>query len=118
VPSTKGEDGDPVDILVLADEDLPVGCLVTVRLLGVIDAKQTEQGEAKRNDRLVGKVVQSRSFADIDELARLGDGFVDELKRFFITYNGLKQKVFEVFEVVGIGDAATARDRVRNSTEA
>jgi inorganic pyrophosphatase len=115
VPSTKGEDGDPVDILVLADEDLPVGCLVTVRLLGVIDAEQTEQGEAKLNDRLVGKVAQSRSFADIDELARLGDGFVDELKRFFITYNGLKQKVFEV---VGIGDAATARDRVRNSTEA
>ena len=45
VPATLGEDGDPIDVLVLADEDLPVGCLLTVRLLGVIEAEQTEEGE-------------------------------------------------------------------------
>jgi inorganic pyrophosphatase len=29
VPDTRAQDGDPVDILVLSDEDLPVGTLVT-----------------------------------------------------------------------------------------
>ncbi|HEX8415190.1 MAG TPA: hypothetical protein VF637_15105 [Sphingomicrobium sp.] len=29
---TRAQDGDPVDILVLSDEDLPVGTLVTMRL--------------------------------------------------------------------------------------
>src|ERR1700712_4243624 len=42
VPSTRGGDDDPLDMLVLADEDLPVGCLLTARLLGVIEAEQTE----------------------------------------------------------------------------
>lgn len=50
IPGTLAEDGDPVDILVLADEDLPVGALVKVRLLNVIEAEQTEEGQTCRND--------------------------------------------------------------------
>jgi inorganic pyrophosphatase len=59
VPDTLGEDGDPVDVLILADEYLPVGCLLTVTLLGVIEAEQSEDGRTGRNDRLVAKVAQS-----------------------------------------------------------
>jgi inorganic pyrophosphatase len=114
VPDTLGEDGDPLDVLVVADEDLPLGCLITIRLLGVIDAEQTEQGETKRNDRLVGKVAQSRSFADIEQLAQLGEGFIEELKRFFVTYNALKDNSFAV---LNIGDAAAARDRIREGSK-
>jgi len=54
IPSTKAEDGDPVDVLVLMDEPAFSGCLVTVRLLGVIEAEQTEEGKTVRNDRLIG----------------------------------------------------------------
>src|SRR3954468_19618945 len=35
-PSTKAEDGDPLDVLVLHDEPLPVGATVKVRLIGLI----------------------------------------------------------------------------------
>src|SRR5262249_26353611 len=56
IPATRAEDGDPVDILVFADEPTFCGCLVTVRLLGVIEAEQTEKGQTVRNDRLVGIV--------------------------------------------------------------
>src|SRR3954464_7536915 len=42
VPSTRGEDGDPVDVLVLMDEPAFAGCLVPARLIGVIEAEQTE----------------------------------------------------------------------------
>ncbi len=50
VPSTLGGDGDPLDVLTLMDEPAFTGCLVTVRLLGVIEAEQSEGGETTRND--------------------------------------------------------------------
>src|SRR5919202_6145584 len=52
VPATLGGDGDPLDVLVLMDEPAFTGCLVVTRLIGVIDAEQTERdGETKPNDR-------------------------------------------------------------------
>jgi inorganic pyrophosphatase len=44
IPSTEGGDGDPLDVLVLMDEPVFVGCLVPARVLGVIEAEQTEDG--------------------------------------------------------------------------
>src|SRR5215212_7046061 len=38
-PSTQGEDGDPLDVLLLGEEALFPGCLVTVRLVGVLQAE-------------------------------------------------------------------------------
>lgn len=43
VPSTLGEDGDPLDVLVLMDAPASVGCVLSVRLIGVIEAKQREE---------------------------------------------------------------------------
>jgi inorganic pyrophosphatase len=59
VPSTLGEDGDPLDGMVLMDAPAHVGCLIEIRMLGVIEAEQTEEGKAERNDRLVGAAVHS-----------------------------------------------------------
>ncbi|HEY6340123.1 MAG TPA: inorganic diphosphatase [Bryobacteraceae bacterium] len=56
IPSTLGEDGDPLDILVLMDAPAHVGCLIEVRLIGVIFAKQTEDGKKETNDRLLAQV--------------------------------------------------------------
>jgi inorganic pyrophosphatase len=38
IPGTVGQDGDPLDALVLMDEPAFCGCLVQSRLLGVIEA--------------------------------------------------------------------------------
>src|SRR5262249_59130695 len=61
LPSTKGGDGDPLDILVLTDEPTFVGCLVHAKLLGVIEAEQTENGETNRNDRLIAVPIEVKS---------------------------------------------------------
>jgi inorganic pyrophosphatase len=53
IPRTIGDDGDPLDILVLMDEPVFSGCFVAARLLGVIEARQTEDGKTERNDRLI-----------------------------------------------------------------
>ena len=57
IPSTMAQDGDPIDVLILMDEPVEVGTLIDVRLLGVIEAEQTEKAEngkqTTRNDRLI-----------------------------------------------------------------
>src|SRR5437762_5276865 len=57
VPSTLAQDGDPVDIMVLMDTPAHVGCLIEVRIIGVIEAKQIEDGTTERNDRLLGVAI-------------------------------------------------------------
>jgi inorganic pyrophosphatase len=114
IPGTLGEDGDPVDVLVLAEAELPVGCIADVRLIGLMQAEQTESHDGKtrtvRNDRLIGRLAKSRAFENIGEVEQLGEGFSDELARFFTTYNALKGKKFEV---LGVRDAKAACAAVR-----
>lgn len=111
VPSTVGEDGDPLDVLVLMDEPAFVGCLVPARLIGVVEAEQTEEGKTRRNDRLIAVAANSRSH---EELASLGDvpaNTVHEIEHFFVSYNAAKGRTFRV---LGRGDAARARSLVRS----
>jgi inorganic pyrophosphatase len=56
IPGTRAEDGDALDVMVLTDAPLFVGCLVHVRLIGVIRATQTERRTSIRNDRLVASI--------------------------------------------------------------
>src|SRR6201987_1675612 len=50
VPRTKAADGDPDDVLIIMDEPTFTGCVVPCRLIGVMEAEQTEDGETERND--------------------------------------------------------------------
>ena len=102
VPSTLGGDGDPLDLLILAEAELPVGCLVTVRLLGSMEVEQWRTGEPRvRNDRLVTRLADSRRFAAIERMEQLGAGFTDELSHFFRTYKALRGQQLEVLALDG-----------------
>jgi inorganic pyrophosphatase len=95
-PSTVGGDGDPLDVLVLMDEPAFAGCLVRVRLVGVIEAEQTERdGETTRNDRLIGVAAESRLHKGVRTLKALGPALLDEIEHFFVSYNEFKGKRFE-----------------------
>ena len=95
IPSTKGGDDDPVDVLVLMDEALPTGTVVATRLVGVIEAEQTERdGSVERNDRLIGVAVKSRLYENVESLKELNDTLVDEIEHFFVSYNEAKGKIF------------------------
>lgn len=94
LPSTIGGDGDPLDVLVLMDEPAFVGCLVPSRLIGVIEADQTEGGETTRNDRLIAVAANSRNHRDIQSLKQINDNLVHEIEHFFISYNTAKGKEF------------------------
>jgi inorganic pyrophosphatase len=95
IPSTIGGDDDPLDVLILMDEPAFPGCLIPARLVGVIEANQTEKGETKRNDRLIAVAVDSRNHNDVESLDDLSENLVNEIEHFFISYNEVKGKKFE-----------------------
>lgn len=94
IPSTLGDDGDALDVLVLMDEPAFVGCLVGARLLGVIEAEQTEAGETMRNDRLIAVASASRTHQSLRSLKQLDETLTGEIEHFFVSYNEAKGKEF------------------------
>jgi inorganic pyrophosphatase len=107
IPSTRGEDGDPLDILLLMDNPTFVGCLVKVRLIGVIEAEQSERdGKFVRNDRLIGVAVKSRRHEGLRSLRHLAPQLLAEIEHFFAAYNQVKGRQFKVLGRFGHKRAA------------
>src|SRR5580704_1337819 len=96
IPSTLGEDGDPLDILVLMDAPAHVGCLIEVRLVGVILAEQIEDGKTESNDRLLGVAIHSYDHEDIATIDDVGKTLLSQLEEFFVSYNKQRGKKFRI----------------------
>ena len=96
VPSTRAEDGDPLDVLVLMDAPVFPGCIVPARLIGAIEAEQTENGTTERNDRLLAVAANSAAHRSIDTLSDLSQDLIAQIEHFFVSYNQMKGKRFEV----------------------
>jgi inorganic pyrophosphatase len=95
VPSTRGDDGDALDVLVIVDEPVALGCVVPVRLIGVLEAEQTEgNGKTIRNDRLIGSVETSFNPAELESLKGMNKQRLDEIEHFFISYNEMEGRRF------------------------
>ena len=101
IPATLGGDGDPLDVLMLMEEPAFAGCLVPARLVGVIEAEQTEEGKTERNDRLRAVASKSKTHGHVKTLADLSENIIEEIKHFFISYNEAKGKKFEVLGQFG-----------------
>src|SRR5256885_11695590 len=80
VPSTKADDGDPVDVLVLMDEPAFPGCVLSCRPIGVIEGEQGDEDNKERNDRIVAVQEEAHSWADIKTIDDLGKQFCRELE--------------------------------------
>jgi len=96
IPSTLGEDGDPLDILVLLDAPAHVGCLIEVRLIGIINAEQTDGSKTKTNDRLLGVAIHSYDHEDLKSIKDVSKTLLDQLEAFFVSYNKQRGKKFRV----------------------
>ena len=96
IPSTLGEDGDPLDILVLMDAPAHVGCLIEVRLIGVISAEQTQDGKKETNDLLLGVAVHSYDHEHIETIDDVSRRLLSQLEEFFVSYNKQRGRKFRV----------------------
>ena len=103
IPQTLGGDGDPLDVLLLMDEPAFAGCLVQSRLIGIIEAEQTElDGKTERNDRLIAVAAHSKIHADIKSINDLNEILVDQIEHFFVSYNEAKGKKFKLLGRFGV----------------
>jgi inorganic pyrophosphatase len=96
IPSTLGEDGDPLDVMVIMDEPAHVGCLLDVRIIGVIEAEQTQDGKTETNCRLLAVAIHSYSHEDVTSIKQISPSILDQLEQFFVSYNKLHGKKFKV----------------------
>jgi len=96
VPSTLGEDGDPLDVLVLMDSPVVPGCVVRARLIGAIEARQKARHAAwQRNDRLIAVALHAETHQEIRTLSQLRPHLLTEIKEFFVDYNRLRDRRFK-----------------------
>jgi inorganic pyrophosphatase len=96
IPSTLGEDGDPLDIMVLMDAPAHVGCLMEVRIIGVIMAEQVQDGKAETNDRLLGVAVHSYNHENLESISEVSKTLLDQVEEFFVSYNKQRGKKFRI----------------------
>src|ERR1700683_5430797 len=80
VPSTLGDDGDPLDVMVLMDEPAHVGCLLDVRIIGVMEAEQTQDNKTESNDRFLAVAVHSYTHDNLTSIHDIGDSILNQLE--------------------------------------
>jgi inorganic pyrophosphatase len=105
VPSTLGDDGDPLDILVMMDAPAHAGCLVDVRLIGVISAEQVQDGNKQTNDRLLGVAIHSYNHQGLATIDDVNKSELSQLEEFFVSYNKQRGKKFRITGTGGPGKA-------------
>ena len=111
MPRTIGDDGDPLDALVFADEPAPVGTVLPARLVGVIEAKQTRKGKKPaRNDRFLAVATASHAYDGWKDMRDVPAKVIEAIEAFFVTYN--QQRGVE-FEPVGRHGASAAAKLLR-----
>jgi inorganic pyrophosphatase len=94
IPRTRAEDGDPLDALVVSDVPSFCGCLVTMRLVGVLRARQHQAGSPVQNDRLIGVPVTSVNDPPERDIYDLPPRTLEEISSFFVTYNRVHGREF------------------------
>lgn len=115
IPSTLAGDGDPFDLLILPEASLPVGSIVEVRILGILEAEQYKGSKKpRRNDRVIARLVESRLFAKVNNIDQLGKTFVEELSTFFSTYKRLRG---QTYEVIAVGGPERAADLIQEGAD-
>lgn len=108
VPQTLWDDGDPLDVLVLGQESLVAGCLITVRPIGVLDMIDGGDGDAK----VLAVPTEDPRFKNTKNISDLEPHLLDEISHFFKVYKDLQGKKVEV----GAWKDAKAAEEVVNKS--
>ncbi len=115
VPSTLAGDGDPLDIIVLMDEPAFPGCLVQVKILGVLEAEQVQDGKTVRNDRVIGVHNHSVRYDELTNWKDIPASIRSEYELFFNVNAMCKGRVFEL---LGWRDSSVAFKVIESAVKA
>ena len=92
IPQTLGQDGDPLDILVLCSQSIQSLCLVEANVIGnmqMIDSGQVD-------DKIIAVAAKDPSVNHFTRMEDLPQHFLLELRNFFEQYKVLENKKVEI----------------------
>ena len=104
VPQTLWDDGDALDVIVLASFPIPTGILVRVRPVAIMEMIDT----GEQDNKLICVPVKDKRWDTVKDLNDINPHTLKEIKHFFETYKTLKGDSVEVPGFKGAADARAA----------
>ena len=101
VPSTKADDGDPIDVMVVHDAATFPGLVLTCRIIGVLQIEHKSKVKNERNDRLFAVPRDSHSEQALKDVSDLSKPIRQELEKFFKATDKLEDKTLTIISRKG-----------------
>jgi inorganic pyrophosphatase len=92
VPSTKADDGDPLDVMVIHDAATYPGLVLRCRPVGILAVVQSSRGKTERSDRLFAVPDRSPFEGKLQDIRHLPKRAIAELEQFFESTDALESK--------------------------
>ena len=109
-PKTLWEDGDALDIIVLATFPIPSGILVKVRPVALMEMIDTGESDYK----VIAVPIDDKRWEDVQDLSDVNKHTLKEIQHFFETYKALKGKPALV-EINGFKGKSEAIEAIKKS---
>lgn len=113
IPETLGEDGDPLDVLVVSPYPVMPGSVIRSRPIGMLNMTDESGGDAKLVAVPHSKLT--KLYDHVEELSDLPELLVKQIEHYFENYKGLEEGKW--VKVEGWADKAAARKEVMASRE-
>ena len=97
IPRTYGDDGDPLDVLVLCSEELEPMCMVRCYPIGVIVMKDN----GKLDEKIIAIPFNDPTYNTYRDISDLPPHIFQEMQHFFSVYKTLENKETVVNEAQG-----------------
>jgi inorganic pyrophosphatase len=105
VPSTLGDDGDALDVLIINDYVMPTGAVVLGQLISVLEATQSQDNQTQRNDRLIAVPIGLASRKPMQPVVEFNSALKKAIVDFFVKYNELQGRTFRPIRYASLRQA-------------